>query len=665
MTIANQANRTSAVGSGAIGQEVPFLFPITATSDLLVKKRITATGVETTLDETTNYTVEIDVDHEGGTLTTVTAIELTEQIHIIRNTPKTQGLDLEIGGSFSAPNVESALDKNTKLIIENKDAIGKAITFPPTDASGLTTELPSSIDRASKNLTFDASGNVAASASVEEGSVSFTTFGTNMAEATNALAGKAVINLDHALDIRDYGTVDPTGTADSTAVIQATIDAATAYQTVVLPPGTYLFSQLKFYNPIVFTGLGSVAARWNSEIAGVTLLHDESTDPAIIIGGTDDSVITSGGFNIAEGITLANFFLYPAGATANVGILLDGSTTISATRGNTKNIRFENVTVRTFGSNNIKFLGNVFDVRFKGGGSRANATNGVVAEAAASEGSNNPGQLHFYDFYSQAQTGDWNFKGRGIHLYGGGCAYGNGMYALSHCKVFGTHFEAVDADPASIGLQIVGQYGNFQPGVIGSYDTAIKIGDGTATAARSYFINTTITGATLGVEITDGGSRYGSGIIYFAADVTTDIQDDRAGTDGVYNELHLLYDRRTIKNIKTLANEATPTVGDSMASGGIFITGGTTPITDLDDGYPGQIAPIISAHTVPIINGTNIFLKDDRDWTMKSGDTLTLIQKADTFWYEVSRSHNTSNSLANVVCNENQVVCNNNQVVMN
>ena len=667
MTIANQDNRTSAVGSGAVGQEVPFLFPITDTSDLLVKKRVTATGVETTLDETTNYTVEIDVDSEGGTLTTVTAIELTEQIHIIGDPENTQSLDLEQGGSFNAENIETALDKNTRLTIKNYDLLAnKAITFPQTDPS-LTTVLPSAIDRASKNLTFDASGNVAASASVEEGSVSFTTFGTNMAEAANALAGKAVINLDHALDIRDYGTVDPTGTADSTAAIQATIDAATAYQTVVLPTGTYKFSQLKFYNPIVFTGLGGVAGRWDSLVAGVTLLHDESTDPAIIIGGTSDSDITIGAFNIAEGITLANFLLYPAGSTANVGILIDGSTSIDADRGPARDICFENVTVRVFGGNNIKLIGGAFDIRFKGGSSRAKYDDGVITENAAyyTGGTSTPGQIHFYDFYSQAFPGDWNFKGHGIRLYGGGCAYGNGFYAESSCHVYGTHFEGLVTDPASIGLQIVGQYGIFCPGIITTHDTAIKIGDGTATVARNNFISTTVSAATVGLEITAGGSRRNSGVIYFSASVTTDIQDDRAGTDGAYNEFQLLNDTRRIENIRTLPNEATPTVGNSMASGGIFITGGTTPITDLDDGYPGQIAPIISVHTVPIINGTNIFLKDDRDWTMQSGDTLTLTQRTNTFWYEMSRSHNTSNSLAHVVCNENQVLCNDNQIVMN
>jgi len=94
------------------------------------------------------------------------------------------------------------------------------------------------------------------------------------------------------------------GVTDDTAALQAAIDAATAYGTVVLPPGTYKFSQLKFYNPIIFTGLGGVAGRWNSTVAGVKLLHDESTNPAIIIGGKSDSVIKEGDYpKITEFLT--------------------------------------------------------------------------------------------------------------------------------------------------------------------------------------------------------------------------------------------------------------------------------------------------------------------------------------------------------------------------
>jgi len=87
---------------------------------------------------------------------------------------------------------------------------------------------------------------------------------------------------------------------------------------------------------------------------------------------------------------------------------------------------------------------------------------------------------------------------------------------------------------------------------------------------------------------------------------------------------------------ETLADDATP----SVKGGRLFLTGGTTGITDFDDGYTGQIITIIAEHAVSITDGTNIFLAGNA-YTMAATDTLTLIQKADGKWYELARSDNT------------------------
>jgi hypothetical protein len=90
-------------------------------------------------------------------------------------------------------------------------------------------------------------------------------------------------------------------------------------------------------------------------------------------------------------------------------------------------------------------------------------------------------------------------------------------------------------------------------------------------------------------------------------------------------------------SIHTLSNDATPSVG----GGRLFLTGGTTTVTDFDDGVEGQIITVISAHAITITDGTNIFLNASGNWTMASTDTLTCVCKADGKWYEMSRSDNT------------------------
>lgn len=194
MAVSDTTNITSAVGSGVVGQIIPFTFPITATSDLLVYDKVTATGVETLLTETTNYTVTISGD-AGGSVTTVTAVAATSEIYIIRATPKTQTIDLEAGGNFGAEQVEDCFDKLTKISIDNSSGITRCIHAPLTDDDALTLELPVAASRASKYLSFDASGNVTATSTLTTGAATFGAFGTTMAATATAGAAQTALGL--------------------------------------------------------------------------------------------------------------------------------------------------------------------------------------------------------------------------------------------------------------------------------------------------------------------------------------------------------------------------------------------------------------------------------------------------------------------------------------
>ncbi len=234
MTIANQTNRTSGVGAGVV-LEIPYVFPTLASGDLIVTKRLTSTGAETVLVEdagSDGYTATYGSG--GGIVTTSDSIASTSTVHVVRNTPRTQNLNLEQGGAFNADNVEAALDKLTKIVIQNKDLIdNKGLEFPSTDAAGLTNEVPNSVDRASKVLSFDSAGNATASSAVPTGSVSFSTIGTNIAEAADASAVRTLLSIDAVVDVRDHGATGD-GSTDDGAAIQAAMDSISA-GTVLFP----------------------------------------------------------------------------------------------------------------------------------------------------------------------------------------------------------------------------------------------------------------------------------------------------------------------------------------------------------------------------------------------------------------------------------------------
>jgi hypothetical protein len=171
MTFTNQTARTSATGTNTAGQQITYSFPAGATSELVVKTRVTATGVESTLTETTDYTAT--ASSTGGTVTLVSALAATSTVHIIRDVANTQATDLTAGGDFNAETIEAALDKLTRMVNDNADRISRCLQLPDTDAA-LDVTLDSSVDRASNYQAYDSSGNVTVVSSVAPSTATIT-----------------------------------------------------------------------------------------------------------------------------------------------------------------------------------------------------------------------------------------------------------------------------------------------------------------------------------------------------------------------------------------------------------------------------------------------------------------------------------------------------------
>ena len=92
-----------------------------------------------------------------------------------------------------------------------------------------------------------------------------------------------------------------------------------------------------------------------------------------------------------------------------------------------------------------------------------------------------------------------------------------------------------------------------------------------------------------------------------------------------------------IGGIASLPTGATPSVANHAST---LITTDTTTVTNFTNGVIGQRITILFEHAKTITDGTNIFLAGSANFVGASTDSLTLIQKADGKWYELSRSIN-------------------------
>ena len=162
--ITTTTNKTSGTTGTGAAQTIAFNFPVFASTEVKVKKRLTSTGAETLLTVTTDYTVSLtgtgSPNYTGGSITTVTPfVASTYTIHVYRETTETQSLDLIENDALPAETVEARFDKLFCLYADLKEKVDRSLKFPITDSS-LTSELPNSVDRASETCKFDASGNV-------------------------------------------------------------------------------------------------------------------------------------------------------------------------------------------------------------------------------------------------------------------------------------------------------------------------------------------------------------------------------------------------------------------------------------------------------------------------------------------------------------------------
>lgn len=200
MTVSTTNTTVSYTGDNTTTNlSVPFSFD--ADSDLVVIRRVTATGAETTLALTTDYTVT-GGDGSTGTVAMVSAPNSSVTVTIGRSTAATQQADYRENDPFPAETHEGVADKLTRIAQENRNLINNRALLLPATESGNNT-LPSSVDRANSFLAFDANGTLTVAASVTNATVS--AFMETVLDDTTAAAARATLGAANDANVLKMG----------------------------------------------------------------------------------------------------------------------------------------------------------------------------------------------------------------------------------------------------------------------------------------------------------------------------------------------------------------------------------------------------------------------------------------------------------------------------
>ena len=125
-------NRNDYVGTGAT-DTYAYGFRAILNTDLQVTQAVIATGVETPLVLTTDYTVTGVGDANGGNVVLVAGnLAATDRLTIRSAPPSTQTADIKNQGAFFPKTYEDALDKIVRLVQKNEDATARSVKAPET-----------------------------------------------------------------------------------------------------------------------------------------------------------------------------------------------------------------------------------------------------------------------------------------------------------------------------------------------------------------------------------------------------------------------------------------------------------------------------------------------------------------------------------------------------
>lgn len=199
MTVPSTTARNTYTGTGATATYA-YGFEIFDQTHLLVKTRA-SNNAETTLVLTTDYTVAGVSEAAGGTITLVAGNLASGVVLLIRrNVPLTQATDISNQGAAYAETVEDEMDRMVMRLQQIQDQVDRCIKLKETETgTAALTEVPApATERASKVLSFDASGNPTVVTNVPTGSLVVSAYGETLLDDGDAATARTTLGFTGA-----------------------------------------------------------------------------------------------------------------------------------------------------------------------------------------------------------------------------------------------------------------------------------------------------------------------------------------------------------------------------------------------------------------------------------------------------------------------------------
>jgi hypothetical protein len=204
MTINTTTAKQSFDGNG-VTTAFPLSFVFYGAAELEVVERVVATGVETVKQLTTHYTVT-GGNGTTGTVTAVAAPPASVSWTIARKTARSQLVAYPANDPFPSSAHERALDRLTAIAQELEELLGRALTFPLTDAAAAIGGVPSVADRANRLLGFDSAGKPMATAGVALGGFIVSSFTQTLLDDPDQATARATLGAGTGNGTADYPT---------------------------------------------------------------------------------------------------------------------------------------------------------------------------------------------------------------------------------------------------------------------------------------------------------------------------------------------------------------------------------------------------------------------------------------------------------------------------